>query len=81
VRRRVVEALKLAYLQLAYIQQTLGVIEQSDQTLNQVEQIAESRYRVGQGNQQDVLKAQLQHTRILQEIVHHHQAGASFRHN
>jgi len=29
--------------------------------------------RVGQGNQQDVLKAQLQHTKILQEIAHHHQ--------
>jgi outer membrane protein TolC len=28
---------------------------------------------VGQGNQQDVLKAQLQHTKILQEIAHHHQ--------
>jgi outer membrane protein TolC len=73
VRRRVIEALKLAYLQLAYFQQTLGVIEQSDQTLGQIEQIAESRYRVGQGNQQEVLKAQLQHTRILQEIAHHHQ--------
>ncbi|PYV74644.1 MAG: hypothetical protein DMG97_08125 [Acidobacteria bacterium] len=28
---------------------------------------------MGQGNQQDVLKAQLQHTKILQEIAHHHQ--------
>jgi cobalt-zinc-cadmium efflux system outer membrane protein len=28
---------------------------------------------VGQGNQQDVLKAQLQHTKILQGIAHHHQ--------
>ena len=73
VRRRVIEALKLAYVQLAYFQQTLGIIEQSDQTLSQIEQIAESHYRVGQGNQQDVLKAQLQHTRILQEIAHHHQ--------
>lgn len=73
VRRRVIEALKLAYFQVGYIQQTLGIIEQSDRTLSQIEQIAESRYRVGQGNQQDVLKAQLQHTRILQEIAHHHQ--------
>ena len=73
VRRRVIEALKLAYFQLAYIQQTLGTIEQSDQTLSQIEQIAESHYRVGKGSQQDVLKAQLQHTRILQEIARHHQ--------
>lgn len=73
VRRRVTEQLKLVYYRLAYIQQTLGILQKSDQLLNQIEQVAESRYRVGQGNQQDVLKAQLQHTRILQEIVHHHQ--------
>lgn len=73
VRRRVIESLKLTYFQLAYIQQTLGVLEQSDQTLNQIQQVVESRYRVGQGNQQDVLRAQLQHTKILQEIAHHHQ--------
>lgn len=73
VRRGVIEALKVTYFQLSYIQQTLGLLQQSDQTLNQVQQVVESRYRVGQGNQQDVLKAQLQHTKILQEIAHHHQ--------
>jgi outer membrane protein TolC len=73
VRRRVIETLKVTYFQLAYIQQTLGVLLKSDQTLNQVQQVVESRYRVGQGNQQDVLRAQLQHTKILQEIAHHHQ--------
>ena len=71
-RRMVVGNLKIAYFKLAYIQQTVGVLEKSDQLLNQVEQAAEARYRVGQGNQQDVLKAQLQHTKILQEIAHHH---------
>ena len=73
VGRDVVEALKLAYVQLAYLQQTLPILERNDQLLNQVQQIADSRYRVGQGNQQDVLKAQLQHTKILQEIADHHQ--------
>jgi outer membrane protein TolC len=73
VRRRVIEALKLAYFQLAYIQQTLGILQENDQALSQIQEITESRYRVGQGNQQDVLRAQLQHTKILQEIAHHHQ--------
>ncbi len=73
VRRTVVGNLKMVYFQLADIQQTLGVLQNSDELLNQVEQASESRYRVGQGNQQDVLKAQLQHTKILQEIAHHHQ--------
>ncbi len=73
VRRHVVEQLKLVYYRLAYIQQTLGILKKSDQLLGQVQQVTESRYRVGQGNQQEVLKAQLQHTKILQEIAHHHQ--------
>ena len=73
VRRTVVGNLKMVYFRLAYIQQTLGVLERSDALLNQVQEAAEARYRVGQGNQQDVLKAQLQHTKILQEIAHHHQ--------
>jgi outer membrane protein, heavy metal efflux system len=73
VRSQVIETLKLLYFQLAYLQQTFPILERNDQNLSQIQQVAESRYRVGQGNQQDVLKAQLQHTKILQEIAMHHQ--------
>lgn len=73
LRRTVMGNLKMVYFRLAYIQQTLRVLQKSDELLNQVQQASEARYRVGQGNQQDVLKAQLQHTKILQEIAHHHQ--------
>ncbi|MGB8582231.1 MAG: TolC family protein [Candidatus Sulfotelmatobacter sp.] len=73
ISRTVVGNLKMVYFRLAYIQQTLGVLQRSDALLNQVQEATEARYRVGQGNQQDVLKAQLQHTKILQEVAHHHQ--------
>ncbi len=73
VRSQAIETLKLVYFQLAYLQQTFPILEHNDQILSQIEQVAESRYRVGQGNQQDVLKAQLQHTKILREIAMHHQ--------
>jgi outer membrane protein, heavy metal efflux system len=72
VRRRVTNKLKAVYFRLAYLQQTLSVLERNGQLLKDVEQIVESRYRVGQGNQQEVLKAQLQSTKILQEITMHH---------
>jgi outer membrane protein TolC len=72
VSRMVIEQLNVAYFKLAYLQQTLGVLLRDDKLLGEMEQIAESRYRVGQGNQAEVLKAQLQHTRILQEITMHH---------
>jgi outer membrane protein, heavy metal efflux system len=71
-RRGVIDKLKAAYFQLAYLQQTLSVLERNDGLLKDVEQIVEARYRAGLGNQQEVLKAQLQHTKILQEITMHH---------
>lgn len=76
VRRTVIANLKTTYFRLAYLQQTLALLEGNDHVLNEVQQIAESRYRVGQGNQQEVLRAQLQHTKILQEItIHHSEVG------
>ncbi len=72
VRRMVTDKLKAAYFRLAYLQQTLSVLERNGQLLKDVEQIVESRYRAGKGNQQEVLKAQLQSTKILQVITMHH---------
>lgn len=72
VRRAIIAKLKTAYFRLAYLQQTLSVLERNDKLLQDMQQIVESRYRVGQGNQQEVLRAQLQHTKILQEITMHH---------
>ena len=68
VSRTVAEQVKTAYFKLAYLQATLATLQDHDRLLGQIEQIAESRYRVGGGTQQEVLKAQLQHTRILQQI-------------
>jgi len=76
VSRIVIEQVKMAYFKLAYLQATLDILLRDDKLLVEMEQTAESRYRVGQGNQQEVLKAQLQHTRLLQEItVHHREQG------
>jgi cobalt-zinc-cadmium efflux system outer membrane protein len=72
VSRLVIEQVKMTYFKLAYLQATLEILLRDDKLLVEMEQTAESRYRVGQGNQQEVLKAQLQHTRILQEINQHH---------
>ncbi len=76
-KRAVVQQVKTAYFQIAYLQETLGVLERNSRLLEQIERITNARYRVGQGRQQDVLKAQLQRTRLLSEIAHHHQLMGS----
>jgi len=68
-----IEVLKTTYFHLAYLQQTLGILQQNQTLLQQIEQQAEAHYSTGQGNQRDVLKAQLERTKILREISMHHE--------
>ncbi len=73
VRRSVLQQVKEAYYQIAYIQQTLEVLDRNGTLLEQVEKIADARYRVGEGSQQDILKSQLERTKLLREVAHHHE--------
>lgn len=77
VRRSVLQAVKQAYYQIAYVQQTLEVLDRNGRLLEQVQKIADGRYRVGEGSQQDILKAQLERTKLLREVVHHHELMAA----
>jgi cobalt-zinc-cadmium efflux system outer membrane protein len=70
---KVVEQVKTAYYRLGYVQQTLSILSKDEQLLDQIEEIAEARYRTGQGNQQDVLKAQLQKTKLLRDTTQYRQ--------
>jgi outer membrane protein TolC len=69
VRRGVVEQIKEAYFQIAYVQQILEVLERNGKLLEELERITDARYRVGQGTQQDVLKTQLERTKLLRGIA------------
>ena len=68
VRRAVLTGVKMAYFQLGYLAKQQQILDEDAQLLQQVEQAAESRYRNGLGNQQDVLQAQLERTKLLREI-------------
>lgn len=69
----IADAVKADYLQLAYLQQTLGILRQNETVLDQLIQSATAHYQVGQGMQQDVLQAQVKRTKIVREITMHHQ--------
>jgi outer membrane protein, heavy metal efflux system len=72
VRRSILAGVKSAYFQLAYLSKTLGILESDGDLLQQVEKAADARYRSGRGNQQDLLRAQLEQTKLLREITMHH---------
>jgi outer membrane protein, heavy metal efflux system len=71
--RAVEEKVKELYYELFYHAKTVAILDRNQDELKQIQQIAETRYRLGQGLQQDLIKAQLQTTEILKEHAMHHQ--------
>ena len=71
VRRSVRADLKETYLQLAYHVQTLQTLQVNGQLLHHLEQAAQARYRAGLGDQLELLRAQLEQTRLLAEVTQH----------
>ncbi|HZC45656.1 MAG TPA: TolC family protein [Candidatus Acidoferrum sp.] len=72
-QREVEEKVKEIYFELFYHVKTLEVLDLNQDELKLIQQIADDRYRLGLGQQQDVIKAQLQTTEILKEHAMHHQ--------
>lgn len=69
----VADSVKLGYIQLAYLQQTLSVLTENGNILDQLIEDATARYKVGQGMQQDILQAQIERTNLMRELTMHHQ--------
>ena len=68
-RREVVAELKLAYYDLYLIHQSIETVQKDKSLLEDVARIADARYRVGQGLQQDVLKAQVEVSRLIDRLT------------
>lgn len=65
----VADAVKMDYIHLGYLQQTLGILGENEHVLDQLIQDATAHYEVGQGSQADVLQAQVERTKIVREIT------------
>jgi len=69
IRRRLVAELKGAYFDLVLAKKNREVVEKNKSLLEQFAEISGARYRVGQAAQQDVLKAQVEVTRMLDRLA------------
>lgn len=69
VRREAVSELKMAYYDLFLAQKLTDVVEKSRDLLLQFSEISQARYKVGQAAQQDVLKAQVEVSRLLDRLA------------
>ncbi|HXF65739.1 MAG TPA: TolC family protein [Burkholderiales bacterium] len=66
---RVVREAKIAYYDLALAIETARLVERNRLVLEQFLKLAEQRYAVGLGTQADVLKAQTQLSKMLDELI------------
>jgi outer membrane protein TolC len=70
-RTNIADQVKAAYLRLAYLQQSLGLLDQNTAVIDTLIKTEVSRYSVGQGSQADILRAQLERTKLLREATMH----------
>lgn len=68
-RRRLVAEVKAAYYDTFYYEKALEITRKNKELLEKVAQIAATRYQVGQGLQADVLKAQVEVSKLLQRLT------------
>jgi len=66
---RLVARLKEAYYDLHFVHKAIEVVERNKLLLIQFEKTAKSRYAVGQAAQQDVFRAQLEISRVLDRLA------------
>ncbi len=68
-RLRVMSDLKRAYFDLYHVERSIETVEQSRVLLNRFVSVARSRYEVGTGLQQDVLRAQVEETLLEDRLA------------
>lgn len=66
---RVVRDVKTTYVDLSSVLEITRVVERNRFVLEQFQKTAEVRYAVGQASQSDVLKAQTQLSRMVEELI------------
>ncbi len=64
VKLATVREVKSAYYELAYVDQALAITERNRGVLLDIASVAEARYSAGRGTQQEVLRANLEATRL-----------------
>ena len=69
IRRTVLADLKMAYFRLAFLAKQNSILDEDRELVRQMEQAAEVKYRSGMGNQQEILQAQLEQTKLLREVT------------
>jgi len=70
LRLRLARDVKMVWWNLFYLDRALEIVDSNQTLLRQFVEVAESKYSVGQGLQQDVLLAQVELSKLLDRQIH-----------
>ena len=66
---RIIKEVKTAYYDLSHVYRATVVVERNKRILEDFAKIAEARYSVGEGIQQDVLKSHVEVSKMVDELI------------
>ena len=66
---RIIKEVKSAYYDLSHVYRATVVVERNKRILEDFAKIAEARYSVGEGIQQDVLKSHIEVSKMVDELI------------
>jgi len=66
---RIIKEVKLVYYNLSHVYRAMVVVDRNKRILEDFAKIAEARYSVGEGIQQDVLKAHVEVSKMVDELI------------
>lgn len=69
IRLRLIANLKQAYFDLHFVHKSIEIVDRNKALLIQFEKTAKARYAVGQAAQQDVFRAQVEISRVLDRLA------------
>jgi len=69
LKNNLIKNVKLTYYNLFLIDKTIEIVEKNKTLLQQFVQVAETKYSVGKGLQQDVLKAQVELSKLSDKLI------------
>lgn len=68
-RLELIEQARIAFYRMRYLMTVRGIAEKNKEILNDFLDVSMTKYTVGEGLQQDVLKAQLEYSKMLEYLI------------
>ncbi len=78
-KNEVVRQIKETVFNLLYFKEAIGLAEKNQEILNQFVQVATTKYETGQGLQQDILRAQVALSKMMEKVIMLRQNESSAR--